>query len=193
MPVFFFDIHSGNELSIDDEGMELRDVLAAQEEAARAYSQGKIGGFLHLYIGQEAVAVGLQSAMTVGKDSVITGYRDHGHMLAYGIDPKLIMAELTGRADDLEVARLGLEFMGIDTWFDVGRNGDAIPADLLEAELFGPLGMTSADPRFDAAGTFIGSSFFYCTARDFARFGQLFLDEGAWGDEQVVPASWVAR
>ncbi|HTM95701.1 MAG TPA: pyruvate dehydrogenase (acetyl-transferring) E1 component subunit alpha, partial [Croceibacterium sp.] len=47
--------------------------------------------------GQEAVAVGLQSALEEGKDSVITGYRDHGHMLAYGIDPKVIMAELTGR------------------------------------------------------------------------------------------------
>jgi pyruvate dehydrogenase E1 component alpha subunit len=68
-----------------------------EERAGQLYGLGLIGGFCHLYIGQEAVAVGLQSAMTVGKDSVITGYRDHGHMLAYGIDPKLIMAELTGR------------------------------------------------------------------------------------------------
>lgn len=69
-----------------------------EERAGQLYGLGFIGGFCHLYIGQEAVAVGLQSAMTVGKDSVITGYRDHGHMLAYGIDPKVIMAELTGRA-----------------------------------------------------------------------------------------------
>jgi pyruvate dehydrogenase E1 component alpha subunit len=68
-----------------------------EERAGQLYGLGLIGGFCHLYIGQEAVGVGLQSAMTVGKDSVITGYRDHGHMLAYGIDPKLIMAELTGR------------------------------------------------------------------------------------------------
>ena len=68
-----------------------------EERAGQLYGLGFIGGFCHLYIGQEAVAVGLQSAMTVGKDSVITGYRDHGHMLAYGIDPKVIMAELTGR------------------------------------------------------------------------------------------------
>jgi pyruvate dehydrogenase E1 component alpha subunit len=68
-----------------------------EERAGQLYGLGLIGGFCHLYIGQEAVAVGLQSAMTVGKDSVITGYRDHGHMLAYGIDPKVIMAELTGR------------------------------------------------------------------------------------------------
>lgn len=68
-----------------------------EERAGQLYGLGLIGGFCHLYIGQEAVAVGLQSAMSVGKDSVITGYRDHGHMLAYGIDPKLIMAELTGR------------------------------------------------------------------------------------------------
>ena len=68
-----------------------------EEKAGQLYGLGLIGGFCHLYIGQEAVAVGLQSALQVGKDSVITGYRDHGHMLAYGIDPKLIMAELTGR------------------------------------------------------------------------------------------------
>ena len=69
-----------------------------EEKAGQLYGLGLIGGFCHLYIGQEAVAVGLQSALEVGKDSVITGYRDHGHMLAYGIDPKIIMAELTGRA-----------------------------------------------------------------------------------------------
>lgn len=69
-----------------------------EERAGQLYGLGLIGGFCHLYIGQEAVAVGLQSALELGKDSVITGYRDHGHMLAYGIDPNLIMAELTGRA-----------------------------------------------------------------------------------------------
>jgi len=68
-----------------------------EEKAGQLYGLGLIGGFCHLYIGQEAVAVGLQSALEEGKDSVITGYRDHGHMLAYGIDPKVIMAELTGR------------------------------------------------------------------------------------------------
>jgi len=68
-----------------------------EEKAGQLYGLGLIGGFCHLYIGQEAVAVGLQTALEEGKDSVITGYRDHGHMLAYGIDPKVIMAELTGR------------------------------------------------------------------------------------------------
>src|SRR5690606_29698765 len=67
------------------------------EKAGQLYGLGLIGGFCHLYIGQEAVAIGLQSALDNEKDSVITGYRDHGHMLAYGIDPKIIMAELTGR------------------------------------------------------------------------------------------------
>jgi len=68
-----------------------------EEKAGQLYGLGLIGGFCHLYIGQEAVAVGIQSALKPGKDSVITGYRDHGHMLAYGIDPNVIMAELTGR------------------------------------------------------------------------------------------------
>ncbi len=69
-----------------------------EEKAGQLYGLGLIGGFCHLYIGQEAVAIGLQSALDGDKDSVITGYRDHGHMLAYGLDPKEIMAELTGRA-----------------------------------------------------------------------------------------------
>ena len=68
-----------------------------EEKAGQLYGLGLVGGFCHLYIGQEAVAVGLQSALDGDKDSVITGYRDHGHMLAYGIEPKVIMAELTGR------------------------------------------------------------------------------------------------
>src|SRR3954471_1514929 len=78
-----------------------------EERAGQLYGLGLIGGFCHLYIGQEAVAVGLQSAMEPGKDSVITGYRDHGHMLAYGIDSKLIMAELTGRAAGISKGKCG--------------------------------------------------------------------------------------
>ena len=78
-----------------------------EERAGQLYGLGLIGGFCHLYIGQEAVAVGLQSALEVGKDSVITGYRDHGHMLAYGIDPKVIMAELTGRAAGISKGKGG--------------------------------------------------------------------------------------
>ena len=60
------------------------------------YGMGLIGGFCHLYIGQEAVVVGIQSVLKPG-DSVITSYRDHGHMLACGMDGKGVMAELTGR------------------------------------------------------------------------------------------------
>ncbi len=68
-----------------------------EERAGQLYGMGLIGGFCHLYIGQEAVVVGLQAAITEA-DSVITGYRDHGHMLACGMDPKGVMAELTGRS-----------------------------------------------------------------------------------------------
>jgi pyruvate dehydrogenase E1 component alpha subunit len=69
-----------------------------EEKAGQLYGMGLIGGFCHLYIGQEAVVTGLQAAISPGRDSVVTGYRDHGHMLACGIDPKVVMAELTGRA-----------------------------------------------------------------------------------------------
>jgi pyruvate dehydrogenase E1 component alpha subunit len=67
-----------------------------EEKAGQMYGMGLIGGFCHLYIGQEAVVVGMQMAIREG-DQVITGYRDHGHMLACGMDPKGVMAELTGR------------------------------------------------------------------------------------------------
>jgi pyruvate dehydrogenase E1 component alpha subunit len=78
-----------------------------EEKAGQLYGLGLIGGFCHLYIGQEAVAVGLQSALKAGLDSVITGYRDHGHMLAYGIDPRVIMAELTGRQSGISKGKGG--------------------------------------------------------------------------------------
>jgi len=68
-----------------------------EEKAGQMYGMGLIGGFCHLYIGQEAVVTGMQMALKSG-DQVITGYRDHGHMLACGMDPKGVMAELTGRA-----------------------------------------------------------------------------------------------
>jgi pyruvate dehydrogenase E1 component alpha subunit len=67
-----------------------------EEKAGQLYGMGLIGGFCHLYIGQEAVVIGMQMAIKEG-DKVITGYRDHGHMLACGMDPKGVMAELTGR------------------------------------------------------------------------------------------------
>jgi pyruvate dehydrogenase E1 component alpha subunit len=67
-----------------------------EERAGQLYGMGLIGGFCHLYIGQEAIAVGVQAVKTPG-DQVITGYRDHGHMLACGMDPREVMAELTGR------------------------------------------------------------------------------------------------
>ncbi|MGB3810834.1 MAG: pyruvate dehydrogenase (acetyl-transferring) E1 component subunit alpha [Parvibaculum sp.] len=67
-----------------------------EEKAGQMYGMGLIGGFCHLYIGQEAVIVGLMGATKQG-DQIVTGYRDHGHMLACGMDPKGVMAELTGR------------------------------------------------------------------------------------------------
>ena len=68
-----------------------------EEKAGQLYGMGLIGGFCHLYIGQEAVVVGVQSAARP-EDALLTSYRDHGHMLACGMDPRGVMAELTGRA-----------------------------------------------------------------------------------------------
>jgi len=77
-----------------------------EEKAGQLYGMGLIGGFCHLYIGQEAVVVGMQMAKKDG-DQMITGYRDHGHMLAMDLDPKGVMAELTGRRGGLSKGKGG--------------------------------------------------------------------------------------
>src|SRR5512135_1049003 len=89
------------EFSKDDELSAYKTMLTIrrfEEKAGQMYGMGAIGGFCHLYIGQEAVVVGMQMTLKDG-DQVITGYRDHGHMLACGMDAKGVMAELTGRRD----------------------------------------------------------------------------------------------
>jgi pyruvate dehydrogenase E1 component alpha subunit len=89
----------GPEFDKEEEFHALRQMLLIrrfEEKAGQMYGMGLIGGFCHLYIGQEAVVVGMQMAKR-DRDQMITGYRDHGHMLACGMDPKGVMAELTGR------------------------------------------------------------------------------------------------
>lgn len=85
--------------SKEEELKAFRDMLLIrrfEERCGQMYGEGLIAGFCHLYIGQEAVVVGMQ--MTIGEgDQVITAYRDHGHALMAGIDPKIVLAELTGR------------------------------------------------------------------------------------------------
>jgi len=89
-----------NSVTADQLKSFYRDMLLIrrfEERAGQLYGMGLIGGFCHLYIGQEAVVVGMQSTIKLG-DAIITSYRDHGHMLAAGMDPKGVMSELTGRA-----------------------------------------------------------------------------------------------
>ena len=92
---------AGANVSAEELTQYYRDMLLIrrfEEKAGQLYGMGLIGGFCHLYIGQEAVVVGLEAAAKEG-DKRVTSYRDHGHMLACGMDPKGVMAELTGRAD----------------------------------------------------------------------------------------------
>ena len=95
--------------SADEELKAYHDMLLIrrfEEKAGQLYGMGLIGGFCHLYIGQEAVVVGMQMAAIPG-DQVITSYRDHGHMLACGMDPGGVMAELTGRASGISRGKGG--------------------------------------------------------------------------------------
>nr|WP_319382260.1 pyruvate dehydrogenase (acetyl-transferring) E1 component subunit alpha [uncultured Roseibium sp.] len=97
------------EFDKDDELHAYREMLLIrrfEEKAGQLYGMGLIGGFCHLYIGQEAVVVGMQMAKKDG-DQMITGYRDHGHMLAMDLDPGAVMAELTGRRGGLSKGKGG--------------------------------------------------------------------------------------
>jgi pyruvate dehydrogenase E1 component alpha subunit len=93
-----------------------------EEKAGQMYGMGLIGGFCHLYIGQEAVVVGIMMTAKLG-DQTITGYRDHGHMLACGLDPKGVMAELTGRQGGLSKGKGGSMHMFSKEKFFYGGHG----------------------------------------------------------------------
>ncbi len=98
----------------------LRDMLLIrrfEEKAGQLYGMGIIAGFCHLYIGQEAVATGVVRALDLRRDTVVTSYRDHGHMLVCGTDPKLVMAELAGRVTGCSKGKGGSMHM-----FDTARH-----------------------------------------------------------------------
>ncbi|MBO6575500.1 MAG: pyruvate dehydrogenase (acetyl-transferring) E1 component subunit alpha [Rhodothermales bacterium] len=104
-----FNAYPAGKYTHEDVGLSADDVLAMyrnmllqrrfEERAAQMYGKQKIAGFLHLYIGQEAVSTGTATAIEIGKDSVITAYRDHGHGLALGMSANECMAELFGKID----------------------------------------------------------------------------------------------
>jgi pyruvate dehydrogenase E1 component alpha subunit len=114
------------EFSKDEELKAYREMLLIrrfEEKAGQMYGMGLIGGFCHLYIGQEAVVTGVTMASKKGQDAQITGYRDHGHMLAMGLDPKGVMAELTGRGGGLSKGKGGSMHMFSNEHRFYGGNG----------------------------------------------------------------------
>ena len=113
------------EFSKDEEFRAYRDMLLIrrfEEKAGQMYGMGLIGGFCHLYIGQEAVVTGINMAAKEG-DASITGYRDHGHMLVIGMEPKGVMAELTGRQGGLSKGKGGSMHMFSNEHRFYGGNG----------------------------------------------------------------------
>jgi pyruvate dehydrogenase E1 component alpha subunit len=114
------------ELTKDEELHAFREMLLIrrfEEKAGQMYGMGLIGGFCHLYIGQEAVVTGITMASKKGEDAQITGYRDHGHMLVMGLDPKGVMAELTGRQGGLSKGKGGSMHMFSNEHRFYGGNG----------------------------------------------------------------------
>ncbi|MEO6395492.1 MAG: pyruvate dehydrogenase (acetyl-transferring) E1 component subunit alpha [Devosia sp.] len=113
------------EFSKDQELRAYHDMLLIrrfEEKAGQMYGMGLIGGFCHLYIGQEAVVTGITMASEKG-DAQITGYRDHGHMLVMGLDPKGVMAELTGKQSGLSKGKGGSMHMFSNEHRFYGGNG----------------------------------------------------------------------
>jgi pyruvate dehydrogenase E1 component alpha subunit len=140
-----------------------------EERAGQLYGMGLIGGFCHLYIGQEAVAVGMYAAAAKG-DQVITGYRDHGHMLAAGMDPKEVMAELTGRIGGSSKGKGGSMHM-----FDV------------EAGFFGGHGIVGAQVSL---GTGLAFADFY---RNNGNVSFTYFGDGAANQGQVYESFNMAQ
>jgi pyruvate dehydrogenase E1 component alpha subunit len=132
-----------------------------EERAGQLYGMGLIGGFCHLYIGQEAIAVGMQSIKQPG-DQVITGYRDHGHMLACGMDPRAVMAELTGRAAGAAMGK-----------------GGSMHMFSIEADFFGGHGIVGAQVSL---GTGLALSNRY---RDNGKVAFVYFGDGAANQGQV--------
>jgi pyruvate dehydrogenase E1 component alpha subunit len=132
-----------------------------EEKAGQLYGMGLIAGFCHLYIGQEAVVVGMQHSIDTG-DEVITSYRDHGHMLACGMDPKGVMAELTGRSGG----------------YSKGKGG-SMHMFSKEKGFFGGHGIVGAQVSI---GTGLGFSNWY---RESDRVSLTYFGEGASNQGQV--------
>lgn len=135
-----------------------------EERAGQIYGMGLIGGFCHLYIGQEAVVVGMQAAIN-DDDAVITSYRDHGHMLACGMEPRGVMAELMGRADGYSKGKGGSMHM-----FSSEKN------------FFGGHGIVGAQVPI---GTGIGFALNYMGTK---RLCVTYLGDGAVNQGQVAEA-----
>jgi pyruvate dehydrogenase E1 component alpha subunit len=132
-----------------------------EEKAGQMYGMGLIGGFCHLYIGEEAVVVGVMAAAEEG-DSIVTSYRDHGHMLATGMDPKGVMAELTGRRGG----------------YSKGKGG-SMHMFSREKKFFGGHGIVGAQVPI---GTGLGFAHRY---RDDGKVSITFLGDGAMNQGQV--------
>jgi pyruvate dehydrogenase E1 component subunit alpha len=132
-----------------------------EEKAGQMYGMGLIGGFCHLYIGEEAVVVGVMGAVEEG-DTVVTSYRDHGHMLATGMDPKGVMAELTGRRGG----------------YSKGKGG-SMHMFSREKNFFGGHGIVGAQVPI---GTGLAFAHHY---RDNGRVSVTFLGDGAMNQGQV--------
>ncbi|HZP09980.1 pyruvate dehydrogenase (acetyl-transferring) E1 component subunit alpha [Methyloceanibacter sp.] len=124
---------SGKSLTREEELHAYREMLLIrrfEEKAGQLYGMGYVGGFCHLYIGQEAVVVGMMMAIKPG-DQIITAYRDHGHMLATGMDPKGVMAELTGRRHGYSKGKGGsMHMFSVEKNFYGGHGIVGTPAPL---------------------------------------------------------------
>jgi len=161
-------------VSADELTQYYRDMLLIrrfEEKAGQLYGMGLIGGFCHLYIGQEAVVVGLEAAAEEG-DKRVTTYRDHGHMLACGMDPRRIMAELTGRAEGYS-----------------GGKGGSMHMFSAEQGFYGGHGIVGANVPL-GAGLAFADSYLGRDRVTFTYFGDGAVDQGQVYETFGMAAEW---
>ncbi len=117
------ELRAGSRAELLEMYREMLLIRRFEEAAARTYTEGKIGGFCHLYIGQEAVAVGVRQAIDPARDWLVNAYRDHGHAITWGSEPQRVMAELFGKSTGLVKGKGGSMHMFDPARHDLGGHG----------------------------------------------------------------------
>ena len=172
---------------VKDGLLDIDDVAAVPEFAGTDKSGITVRDLLAMKSGLEFVEDYVDDAVSHCIDMLFgSGINDHAH---YAADQRL--QHPPGEVWNYSSGTTNILSRLAGTVIGHGRPSEPTMREFLARRLFGPLGMKSAEPKFDNAGTFVGSSYVYATARDFAKFGYLYLRDGVWDGDRLLPEGWV--